>query len=89
MGGDEMRRVREANTKSIEQNASKLTFYYGKTDKWCPYDYFVRMRSLVDEMKADCKPCPALILDENKIDHAFVVFENQCDLLANLISDKI
>ena len=93
MGADEMKKVRAANLKVIEENLSKLTFYYGTTDKWCPFEYYVEMKEYVDEleekMKLAKKKSPTLILDDNDIDHAFVVFKNQCDYLANVINDSL
>ena len=96
MGADEMNKVRAPNLKVIEENLSKLTFYYGTTDKWCPFEYYVEMKAFVDDLeenmapeKRKAKKSPTLVLDDNDIDHAFVVFKNQCDYLANLINDTL
>lgn len=104
MGGEEMCEVRQANRQSIENNLNILTFYYGKSDKWCPLHLYAEMKAFVETVEGGDlatrmkrreeinkkKKCAAtIVLDEHGIDHAFVVFRKQCDFLANFISGSI
>ena len=50
------------------------------------------MKAFVEELEdknQTKKKHETVILDDNEIDHAFVVFKSQCDYLANLINDSL
>uniref|UniRef100_T1JCR1 Lipid droplet-associated hydrolase n=1 Tax=Strigamia maritima TaxID=126957 RepID=T1JCR1_STRMM len=65
MAKTEMESVNELNVELIKSNLSKLIFYYGSTDRWCPVSYYEKVKELFP--LADIKLC-----DKN-IDHAFVL----------------
>ena len=39
----EMRSVCELDRKTVDENLTRLCFYYGKKDAWCPVEYFYLM----------------------------------------------
>ncbi|XP_063771384.1 lipid droplet-associated hydrolase [Pseudophryne corroboree] len=65
MGSQEMVNVMERDSETIKQNLSKLIFYYGATDAWCPVQYYEDIRR--DFPKANIWLC------EKGIRHAFVL----------------
>lgn len=65
MGGQEMRMVLERDNTTIRQNLSKLIFYYGATDHWCPVQYY-------HDLKRDF-PTGDIRLCESGLRHAFVL----------------
>ncbi|XP_053317042.1 lipid droplet-associated hydrolase [Spea bombifrons] len=65
MGSQEMVKVVERDNRTIKENLSKLFFYYGATDNWCPVQYY-------EDMKKEF-PEGSILLCEKGIRHAFVL----------------
>lgn len=64
---------------TIEKNLSKLRFYFGTTDGWCPVSYYENLRKKCPQ--ADAILCPS------NIKHAFVISSSHD--MADLISKWI
>ncbi|CAF0821328.1 unnamed protein product [Brachionus calyciflorus] len=86
MGADEMNVVKDLNKMALKNHLEKLYLYYGASDKWCPLDYYHDMRNLVDKLE---NKEINLHLDELGLDHAFVIYKKQCEIITNLVSDHI
>ncbi|MEE6476909.1 hypothetical protein FKM82_011271 [Ascaphus truei] len=65
MGSQEMMKVMERDNNTIQQNLSKLIFYYGAKDNWCPVQYYEDIRKEFPEGN--------IWLCEKGIRHAFVL----------------
>lgn len=65
LGSQEMIQVRKRDDEIIKEHLPKLTFYYGKTDGWCPVKYYEDMKK--DFPEGDIRLC------EKGISHAFVL----------------
>ncbi|KAG8445702.1 hypothetical protein GDO86_010475 [Hymenochirus boettgeri] len=65
MGSQEMVKVLERDNEAIKQHLSKLIFYYGATDNWCPVQYY-------EEIKKEF-PEGYILLCEKGFRHAFVL----------------
>nr|XP_015855433.2 lipid droplet-associated hydrolase [Peromyscus maniculatus bairdii] len=65
LGGQEMIQVRKRADEIIKEHLPKLTFYYGRTDGWCPVKYYEDMKK--DFPEGDIRLC------EKGISHAFVL----------------
>ncbi|XP_071853859.1 lipid droplet-associated hydrolase-like isoform X2 [Apostichopus japonicus] len=63
MGGQEMQQVNEPDTSTIKENLSKLIFYYGQTDKWCPVEFYEEMKNRF--------PDGRIVMDDRGMSHAF------------------
>lgn len=61
----------------------QLTFYYGKTDRWCPVKYYEDMKK--DFPGADIRLC------EKGISHAFVLGSSQevAAIVADWMNNKL
>ncbi|KAL5016404.1 hypothetical protein ScPMuIL_005993 [Solemya velum] len=68
MANEEMKEVTELNTKLVSDYMSKLSFYYGLEDSWCPRDYYHGMKEQFPH--ADIQLC------EKGLEHAFVLEGN-------------
>lgn len=79
LGSQEMIRVVKRDDDIIREHLPKLTFYYGKTDGWCPIKYY-------EDMKKDF-PEGNIYLCEKGIPHAFVLGFYQ--EMANIVADWI
>lgn len=79
LGGQEMIRVVKRDDGIIKELLPKLTFYYGKTDGWCPVNYY-------EDMKRDF-PEANIHLCEKGIPHAFVLGFSQ--EMAAMVADWI
>lgn len=77
LGGQEMMKVVERDNEIIKEHLSKLTFYYGTIDGWCPVSYY-------EDIKKDF-PGGDIRLCEKKIPHAFVLSHSQ--EMATMLSD--
>uniref|UniRef100_A0A8C1AYP3 Lipid droplet associated hydrolase n=2 Tax=Cyprinus carpio TaxID=7962 RepID=A0A8C1AYP3_CYPCA len=55
MGSQEMRLVVERDNVTIRQHLSKLIFYYGAMDHWCPVQYYNDIRK--DFPEGDIRLC--------------------------------
>lgn len=65
LGGQEMMQVMERDNETIRKHLSKLIFYYGTIDRWCPVSYYEDIKKEFPE--GDIRLC------EKKIPHAFVL----------------
>ncbi|KAM4771729.1 lipid droplet-associated hydrolase [Rhinophrynus dorsalis] len=65
MGSQEMLKVVERDNDTIKKNLSKLIFYYGASDNWCPAQYYEDIRKEFPEGN--------IWLCEKGIRHAFVL----------------
>uniref|UniRef100_A0A671QY45 Lipid droplet-associated hydrolase n=2 Tax=Sinocyclocheilus anshuiensis TaxID=1608454 RepID=A0A671QY45_9TELE len=83
MGSQEMRLVVERDNITIRQHLSKLIFYYGATDHWCPVQYYRDTRK--DFPEGDIRLC------ERGIRHAFVLDagEEMANMTAEWIFDDL
>ncbi|XP_028635231.1 lipid droplet-associated hydrolase [Grammomys surdaster] len=79
LGGQEMIRIVKRDDDIIKEHLPKLTFYYGKTDGWCPVKYY-------EDMKKDF-PEGNIYLCEKGIPHAFVLGFSQ--EMATIVADWI
>ena len=69
MGHEEMQTVIQADHEIIKRHASKLFWYYGTTDHWCPVEYYEDMKSKHPEMD--------IVLCKEGYEHAFVLDSSQ------------
>ena len=69
MGSEELHHVDQADYDVIDSNLSKMMFYYGACDHWCPVSYY-------EDMK-DRYPSGDIHLCKNGYDHAFVLRHSQ------------
>ncbi|KAG1972550.1 lipid droplet-associated hydrolase isoform X2 [Pimephales promelas] len=83
MGSQEMRLVVERDNATIRQHLSKIIFYYGATDHWCPVQYYHDIRN--DFPEGDIRLC------ERGIRHAFVLDsgEEMANMTAEWILDDL
>ncbi|XP_031211350.1 lipid droplet-associated hydrolase isoform X2 [Mastomys coucha] len=79
LGSQEMMRIVKRDDDIIKELLPKLTFYYGKTDGWCPLKYY-------EDIKKDF-PEGSIYLCEKGIPHAFVLHSNQ--EMATIVADWI
>ena len=79
MAHEEMQTVAEADDKLLMRHSSKLWFYYGTQDAWCPLKYCTEMRKRLPE--ADITVC------DNKIEHAFCLRSSR--EMAEIVGDKL
>ncbi|XP_055983810.1 lipid droplet-associated hydrolase [Sorex fumeus] len=77
LGGQEMMQVVERDNETIREHLSKLTFYYGTIDRWCPVRYYEDIKK--DFPEGDIRLC------EKKIPHAFVLRDHQ--EMATMVAD--
>lgn len=93
MARDEMGIVKHLNKNVIENNLDMLLLYYGVCDRWCPLDYYHDMKNYLTghlETKQDDKQITdSLMLDEHGLDHAFVIYKKQCEVLSNLVHRSV
>lgn len=96
MGFDEMKNVLELNESIVGENADRLIFYYGRTDRWSPMSYYHDMMKRVDRMRKNSSslstfttPLPVVLLDDKEMDHAFVIYKDQCLAIIDKISEWI
>uniref|UniRef100_A0A8D2JS54 Lipid droplet-associated hydrolase n=1 Tax=Sciurus vulgaris TaxID=55149 RepID=A0A8D2JS54_SCIVU len=77
LGGQEMMQVVKRDDEIIKEHLSKLTFYYGTIDRWCPKKYYEDIKK--DFPEGDIRLC------EKKIPHAFILHFSQ--EMADMIAD--
>ncbi|XP_064151142.1 lipid droplet-associated hydrolase isoform X1 [Loxodonta africana] len=65
LGSQEMVQIVERDNETIRKHLSKLTFYYGTIDRWCPKEYYEDIKK--DFPEGDIRLC------EKTMPHAFVV----------------
>ncbi|XP_024408266.1 lipid droplet-associated hydrolase isoform X1 [Desmodus rotundus] len=83
LGGQEMMQVVKRDNEIIKEHLSKLTFYYGTIDRWCPKEYYEDIKK--DFPEGDIRLC------EKNIIHAFVLYFNQemADMVADWLKDDL
>ncbi|XP_069881166.1 lipid droplet-associated hydrolase isoform X1 [Dipodomys merriami] len=77
LGAQEMMQVVKRDDETIRQNLSKLTFYYGTVDGWCPVKYYEDIKK--DFPEGDIRLC------EKNIPHAFIL--NFSQEIAVIVAD--
>ena len=86
MGADEMRVDKNLNKSTVKKHLDMIYFYYGSSDKWCPIDYYHDMKKFLNEYdQSEIN----LHLDEMGLDHAFVIFKKQCEILTNIVHNHL
>ncbi|KAF9273321.1 hypothetical protein BGZ68_001608 [Mortierella alpina] len=65
LAGQEMQAINIMDRELVEEHASKLVFYYGKTDEWSPIENYFEMRDQFPKCKS--------FLCEQGMVHAFVL----------------
>jgi hypothetical protein len=86
MGRDEMNEVKELKKDLVIQHKDILLFYYGTNDRWCPISYYYEMREFINE---EDKKLPTIILDSHGMEHSFIIFEKQCNIISSLMHEWI
>lgn len=91
LGRDEMDKVRNLNTHSVNQNYEKLTFYYGTKDQWVPLDFHQDMKYYITDLyekNGKKNRADRVILDECEppLEHAFVIFKKQTNIISQLVA---
>ncbi|XP_066091289.1 lipid droplet-associated hydrolase isoform X1 [Saccopteryx bilineata] len=83
LGAQEMMQVVKRDNEIIKEHLSKLTFYYGTIDRWCPTEYY-------EDIKKDF-PDGDIRLCEKKIGHAFILSSSQdmADVVADWLNDYL
>ncbi|CAK6434892.1 unnamed protein product [Pipistrellus nathusii] len=83
LGGQEMVQVVKRDNETIKEHLSKLTFYYGTIDPWCPTEYYEDIKK--DFPEGDIRLC------EKKIAHAFILrsYQEMADMVADWLKDDL
>uniref|UniRef100_A0A9L0JP26 Lipid droplet-associated hydrolase n=1 Tax=Equus asinus TaxID=9793 RepID=A0A9L0JP26_EQUAS len=83
LASQEMMEVVKRDNETIKEHLSKLTFYYGTVDAWCPKEYYEDMKK--DFPEGDIRLC------EKKIPHAFVLgfHQEMADMVADWLKDDL
>uniref|UniRef100_A0A9L0T2Y6 Lipid droplet-associated hydrolase n=1 Tax=Equus caballus TaxID=9796 RepID=A0A9L0T2Y6_HORSE len=83
LASQEMMDVVKRDNETIKEHLSKLTFYYGTVDAWCPKEYYEDMKK--DFPEGDIRLC------EKKIPHAFVLgfHQEMADMVADWLKDDL
>ncbi|KAM5254525.1 lipid droplet-associated hydrolase isoform 5-T6 [Hipposideros larvatus] len=83
LGSQEMMEVVKRDDETIKEHLSKLTFYYGTIDPWCPKEYYEDIKKHFP--KGDIRLC------EKKIPHAFVFrfHQEMADMVAGCLKDDL
>lgn len=74
---DELKTIRQLDTKVIEEHKDKLKFYYGADDGWCPLENYVQLCKTVNGVDA--------MICNKGIEHAFIL--KKSDLMAEIVCD--
>ncbi|XP_004839126.2 lipid droplet-associated hydrolase isoform X2 [Heterocephalus glaber] len=83
LGAQEMMTIVKRDDDIIKEHLSKLTFYYGTSDSWCPTKYYEDIKK--DFPEGDIRLC------EKNIPHAFVFRFSQdiADMIATWVKDNL
>ncbi|KAM6179459.1 lipid droplet-associated hydrolase [Erethizon dorsatum] len=83
LGAQEMRNLLKRDDEIIKEHLSKITFYYGTTDPWCPTKYYEDIKK--DFPEGDIRLC------EKNIPHAFIFRFSQdlADMIATWVKDNL
>lgn len=77
LGGQELMEMVKRDDEVIEEHLSKLIFYYGTGDPWCPEEYYQDIKNRFPE--GDIRLC------EKKFPHAFILHSSQ--EMAGMVAD--
>ncbi|XP_046924098.1 lipid droplet-associated hydrolase [Lynx rufus] len=83
LGGQEMMKVVERDNETIRAHLSKLTFYYGTMDAWCPTKYYEDIKK--DFPEGDIRLC------EKKLPHDFIIhfYGEMAGMIADWLKDDL
>uniref|UniRef100_A0A8C3VWZ5 Lipid droplet-associated hydrolase n=1 Tax=Catagonus wagneri TaxID=51154 RepID=A0A8C3VWZ5_9CETA len=83
LASQEMMEVVKRDNETIREHLSKLTFYYGTKDAWCPKEYYEDMKK--DFPEGDIQLC------EKKMPHAFVLhfYQEMASMVADWLKDDL
>lgn len=83
LGGQEMMEIVKRDNETVKEHLSKLTFYYGTIDAWCPKEYYEDIKK--DFPEGDIRLC------EKKLPHAFVLhcYQEMADMVADWLKDDL
>ncbi|KAM6221959.1 lipid droplet-associated hydrolase [Rhynchocyon petersi] len=83
LGSQEMIQIVERDNETIKKHLSKLIFYYGTRDPWCPLQYYEDIKK--DFPEGDIRLC------EKKIAHAFILSHSQemAEMTADWLKDDL
>ncbi|XP_062934781.1 lipid droplet-associated hydrolase [Cynocephalus volans] len=83
LGGQEMMEVVKRDDETIKEHLSKLTFYYGSKDNWCPKEYYEDIKK--DFPEGDIRLC------EKNIPHGFILHFHQemAEIVADCLKDDL
>ncbi|KAM7079585.1 lipid droplet-associated hydrolase isoform 1-T3 [Molossus nigricans] len=83
LGGQEMMDVVKRDDEIIKEHLSKLIFYYGTRDSWCPVEYYEDMKNSFPD--GDIRLC------EKNFPHAFVLhsYQEMAGMVADWLKDDL
>lgn len=83
LGGQEMMEVVDRDNETIKKHLSKLTFYYGTVDPWCPTRFYEDIKK--DFPEGDIRLC------EKKIAHAFILhsYKEVADMTGDWLKEDL
>ena len=81
MANSEIQEVKELDEEWYRENIEKMIFYYGPTDAWAPFSYYLKMKSRFSDAQ--------IHLCTDKISHAFVLSPSEVNILAKKVSSWI
>ncbi len=83
MAACEMKEVVQMDVDTVNNHLSKLLFYYGTSDGWCPVDYYYDTKARFPN--GDIRLC------KHGIEHAFVLESSElmADLVWNWMKEEI
>ena len=89
MAKDEMALVNKLNFDEIKSHHKDIIMYYGTKDHWCPIDYYHDMRQHYENHLSDFDHSNSLLLDENNLEHAFLIDLKQTEIMSKLTANWI
>ncbi|XP_013378108.1 PREDICTED: lipid droplet-associated hydrolase isoform X2 [Chinchilla lanigera] len=83
LAAQEMRNIMKRDDEIIKEHLSKMTFYYGTIDRWCPTQYYEDIKK--DFPEGDIRLC------QKNIPHAFVLRFSQdlAEMIAAWVKDNL
>jgi predicted alpha/beta hydrolase family esterase len=89
MAKHEMNAVEKLNFEEIKNHHKDLILYYGTKDHWCPIDYYHDMKQHYENHLSDFNHSKSLLLDENNLEHAFLIDLKQTEIMSKLTAKWI
>ena len=89
MAKHEMQVVNKLNFEDIRSHHKELILYYGTNDHWCPLDYYHDMKQNYENHLIDFNHSNSLLLDENNLEHAFLIDLKQTETMSKLTAKWI